>query len=425
MGTLMLRELARQHVQVDLYRLDVGEPLPIEPMPGVRVIPVPTGWRWGRWYSRGEARALFSGLASRSLGSLILGLRLLIEHRRSPYDAVYQLSQTELFLLGRAGRLAPPIIVHPCTHAAGELRWHRAEQAYALRHERRSRHMVMRAWLRFRTSLQAEELGRADLVVGLSDRFNDLVHEDYGVPREKLRVLRTPVDLERFSLDGPVVEESPRLLLFISRISARKGVEEIIELSHRLADLAGSVRLLVIGGGTQWSDYRPHLAELNPDVADYVGGIETEDLPALLRAATMLIVPSRYEPGSIVLAEALACGLPVVFSDEVGNGEVAVGPHVRSHRAQDVRDLEAAVRSLLDDAERDRPALRAAARANAEEHFEVSAVVSRLIDVISSLESTSAPPLVSPMHGSQEQAAARMNGKAAIELEPERWELTR
>jgi glycosyltransferase involved in cell wall biosynthesis len=383
MGMLMLEELLRQGVEVDLYlATDRTVPQPIAPTDGLRVIVMRSPWQWQRWYSRTKPRALISSLASRAVTTVLLSVRLLIEHRRNPYHAVYQLSQTELFLLGRVG-LAPPIIVHPCTHAAGELRWHRTEQDYALRSERRSVHFCMRAWLMLRSRLQPRELAHADLVLGLSARFNELVHQDYGVPPEKLGVLRTPVDLERFTADGPEAPASPRTLLFISRISARKGVEEIVELSHRLADLAGSVRLLVIGGATLWSDYSAHLAHLHPDVGEYLGGVPTEQLPALMREATMLLVPSRYEPGSIATAEALACGLPVVLSDEVGNGEVVSGPHARFHRAHDVDGLEAAVRSLLQAAEDDRPALRAAARANAEQHFAVSAIVAQLIEVTS------------------------------------------
>lgn len=396
MGVLMLRELVRQGVEVDLYRVatDDSIPVPVEPMPGLRMIVLRTGWRWRRWYSRTKPRALFSSLAARSLGSVLLSLRLLIEHRRNPYDAVFQLSQTELFLLGRVGRFAPPIVVHPCSHAAGELRWHRAEQAYALRSERRSVHMTMRAWLMLRSRIQPKELANADLVIGPSRRFIDLVHQDYGVPPEKLRVLRHPVDFERFNPDGTEAQPKPRTILFIARISSRKGVAEIVQLSHRLNDLSGSVRLLVIGGPTLWSDYTAHLADLNPSVADYIGGVEQEDLVARMRSAAMLLVPSRYEPGSIVTGEALACGLPVVLSDEVGPSEVVAGPHVRLHRAGDVDDLERAVRSLLSAVEADEPTLRAAARADAERHFAPSTVISQLIEMISVTASPApAPPL--------------------------------
>jgi glycosyltransferase involved in cell wall biosynthesis len=339
---------------------------------------------------------MFTGLAARALSSVLLSLRLIVEHRRRRYDAVYQLSQSELFLLGRLRRLAPPIIVHPCTHAAGELRWHRLERGYALQSERRWIYLAVRAWLKLRSRLQPRELARAQLVVGLSERFNDLVHRDYGVPREKLRVLYTPVDLRRFQPlppQGAPARDGRREILFISRISTRKGVEEVVQLSHRLSDLAGSVRLRVIGGATMWSDYRAHLRRLHPEVGEYVGSVPSDRLPALMQRATMLLVPSRYEPGSIATAEALACGLPVVLSDEVGNAEVAAGPHVRIHRAGEVDELEAAVRSLLAAMDEDASALRTAARANAERAFAVDRIVSELIDLVASLHSVPPAPI--------------------------------
>lgn len=407
MGTLMLKELLRQHVEVDLYLTRYeSELLPIDPAPGLRIIARKSRWQSDRWYSRTEAQKLFTALAVRSLNSALLSIRLVIEHRRNPYDAVYQWSQPELFLLGRLRRYGPPIVSHPGTHAAGELRWHRAEQAYALRSERRSVHMVMRGWLALRSRLQAKELSRVDLVIGLSDRFNELVRADYGVPAEKLRVVRTTVDLERFSPEGPGFElprtnGDVRKLVFISRISTRKGVEDIVALSHRLSDLSGAVRLLLIGGHTQWSDYRANLADLHPGVAEYVGGLETEKLPAVMRSSAMLLVPSRYEPGSLVTAEALGCGLPVVLSDEVGNAEVVAGPHARFHRAGDVDSLEMAVRSLLAAIDDDGAALRISARENAEREFAVSTVVAKLIDAIASVaggsdkaRNVSAPRLV-------------------------------
>ena len=394
MGAVMLRELVRQGVEVDVYlATDAATPPPaLEPGPGLRLVVRRSGWRWGRWYSRTKATALFTGLAVRAVGTVLLTLRLVIEHRRRPYDAVYQLSQTELFLLGRLRRLLPPIVVHPCVHAAGELRWHRLESDYARRSERRSIHLVMRGLLALRTKIQPRELARADLVLGLSQRFNALVHQDYGVPIEKLAVVRTPVDLERFTAAGPEDKATPRTVLFISRISVRKGVEEIVELSRRLADLTGSVRLLVIGGASLWSDYTAHLAGLNPGVATYVGGVSSQDLPALLRSAAMLVVPSRYEPGSIATVEALACGLPVVLSDEIGAGEVICGPHVRFHRAGDVDGLEAAVREMLDATRNGEPELRATARANAEAEFSPEGIVTRLIETISSLAHPSPAP---------------------------------
>jgi glycosyltransferase involved in cell wall biosynthesis len=234
------------------------------------------------------------------------------------------------------------------------------------------------------------------------------------------------VDLAHFRAARAEGQRTPRTLLFISRISSRKGVREIVELSHRLDDLSGSVRLLVIGGYTQWSDYRAHLSGLNPRVADYLGVVASEDMPALMHSAAMLLVPSRYEPGSIVTGEALACGLPVVLSDEVGPAEVVAGPHVRVHRAGDVDSLETAVRSLLDAVENDEPSLRVAARANAEQRFAVRAAIAQLIEMISALGAGGdATGLVPATSAAQERRVTRINGNGDGQLRAEDWQPSR
>jgi glycosyltransferase involved in cell wall biosynthesis len=233
--------------------------------------------------------------------------------------------------------------------------------------------------LKVRSRTQPRELAKAGLVLGLSERFNELLQQDYGVPPARLGIVRTAVDLDRFSPGSPPqVTDGKRTLLFISRISTRKGVEEIIQLSHRLDDLADSVRLLVIGGPTQWSDYTKHLQRLNPRVAEYLGHLSSRELPALMRSSAMLLVPSQYEPGSIATAEALACGLPVVLSTEVGNAEVVAGPHAGFHRAGDVGGLELAVREMLARLDADEDRLRAGSRANAEAAFAPPVVVGEL-----------------------------------------------
>ena len=83
--------------------------------------------------------------------------------------------------------------------------------------------------------------------------------------------------------------------------------------------------------------------------------------------------------------EALASGVPVVLSDEVGPSEVAAGPHARVYPAGDVDAFEAAVRDLLDAVRADRAGLAASARANAEREFAPSQVMSQLIDIIAAV----------------------------------------
>jgi len=93
--------------------------------------------------------------------------------------------------------------------------------------------------------------------------------------------------------------------------------------------------------------------------------VDHDDLPALVRSADVVVATPWYEPFGIVPIEAAACGVPVVGSavggllDTVQDGRTGLLVPPRDPGA-----LAAALRSLLDDAER-RAAFGAAARRRA------------------------------------------------------------
>jgi glycosyltransferase involved in cell wall biosynthesis len=72
-----------------------------------------------------------------------------------------------------------------------------------------------------------------------------------------------------------------------------------------------------------------------------------EGIAALLPGARLLIQASRFEPFGLTVGEALACGVPVIATDEVGAAE-DIDPEVLTVvPAGDVAALEAAVRAEL------------------------------------------------------------------------------
>jgi glycosyltransferase involved in cell wall biosynthesis len=104
---------------------------------------------------------------------------------------------------------------------------------------------------------------------------------------------------------------------------------------------------VVVGGPSMWSDYSGHLKDLNPAVARYLGSLGNDAMPALYQTAAAVLIPSHYEPGSLVAGEALASGLPIVASDEVGPAEVLDPDCCRVFPSGDIDAFEAAVRALV------------------------------------------------------------------------------
>jgi len=305
--------------------------------------------------------------------------RLVEEHRRQRYDVIYQFSQPELLTLRRRREL-PPIVVHPEVHAAGELAWHRREDRIARQVESRLRTYAVRGMLSLRAAIQRRDLGSVEAVICPSEVFARLLVDDYRLPPGKLRVVPNPVDLKRFKPAEKAVHQ--REIVFVSRMSVRKGVELIVDLSKRLDDLSSNIRIKAIGNWTMWSDYRSLLRSLNPQTSEFIGYVESRELPSVLARASLLIQPSHYEPFALTVAEALASGTPVVASDQVGAMEWVSPESSATFPAGNAAAFEHAVRGMLARIEIGEADVSAHARADAEKAFAPAVVAEQLLDVL-------------------------------------------
>lgn len=383
MGALLLEGILDQGVSVDLYTTDTMDDLAqaVRNRPNFRVIRTDTKWEWGRWYSRKPYRAFVSGTLARTRAYGRLCDMLAERNAAEPYDCIFQLSQTELFKLGRMRDKLPPIIVYPCVHAAGELRWHRRESAYALQSERAALHYLTRMILRYRSAKQKREVQKPALVIGMSRRFNELSSQDYGLDPRRQAVLYHPI--RTATPDAPPLSERPDgrviRMLYVSRISVRKGLDQIVQLSHRLDDLAGKIQIDVIGDRTQWSDYTGHLKELNPRTARSLGGLNHSAVMAEYEKADILLLPSMYEPGGLVVGEALSRGVCAVVSDEVGSGEPVDEEVCRKFPAGNIDEFEKQTRKLVAELQLGSRQLRPAARVQAIEHFAPDKIARQLL----------------------------------------------
>lgn len=375
MAVTLARGLAALGHRVDCWTTAEARPdLAWADVEGLELHIVDGGFHWGRWYSQGPRAPLTASLAqigSRARSTPTLVRRLLAVHRADPYDVVYRFSTLELLGFGRQLRHLPPMVVHPEVHAAGELRWVRAEAALDRRCHSRPHRMVVRGMLAVRSRQQRRDIRRVAGVLAPSHRFADLMAADYDVPRERFTVVPNPVDLEAFQPQPLGREAGAKVrLTYVGRAAVRKGIDQLVELSHRLDDLADEVELQIVASASLWSDYRPLLDEVNPRVATVLGPLRNRDVAARLAQTDVLVQPSKYEPFAITVAEALASGTPVIATDEVGASEGIDPTCLTVVPADDVDALEAAVRARVAEVRAGAagPA-RTMARAEAERRF--------------------------------------------------------
>jgi glycosyltransferase involved in cell wall biosynthesis len=122
-------------------------------------------------------------------------------------------------------------------------------------------------------------------------------------------VIPNAVDTTRYAFAADVAADAP--LMFLGRVEPIKGAHVAIEIARR------SGRRLVLAGNVPQGHHRYFDQHIRPfldgDRVRYVGPVDDEAKSTLLSKAAALLMPIAWEePFGIVMAEALACGTPVV-----------------------------------------------------------------------------------------------------------------
>lgn len=365
--TELLDGLTRRGHEIDCFFPGAGVTVPahLAERDNLNFIWGTSEWRWDRWYSRTKITSFATGLLSRAIASVRLQQEIARRHRERPYDLIYQNQTIESLGVPSSVLRTIPLVIRPDSHMAGELRCLIAERKLAFRSQPRYIFFVVAAIMAFRALIQRIRIRRASLLIAISSVFRDHMVHDYGFPIEKTVVVTNPVRLDRFEVaDRPPGE--PPLVLVPTRISVRKGIEDVIAVARLLHERGVEARIRVIGGPSNWSDYTKLLDDLPPENAEYVGRISPSEIPAELAQCDVLLQASRYEPFALTVAEALAAGVPVVATSEVGAIEGVQRSVLAEVAPGDVEGMAGAITTMIELVRSSPEETRSRARAEAE-----------------------------------------------------------
>lgn len=200
---------------------------------------------------------------------------------------------------------------------------------------------------------EAEALALAHRVIVTSPLTRRLLTADFGVPPDKIAVAEPGTEpAPRARGTG-----SPVQILSVGAVSPRKGYDVLVAALAMLKDL--DWRATVAGATDRAADCAASLraavaeAGLSERVA-FTGAVDPDRLEALYAQADIFVSPSLFEGYGMVLAEALAHGLPLVAS--TGGAAVETVPDSAALKVLpgDAAALAASLRVLIAD-----PALRA------------------------------------------------------------------
>ena len=228
-------------------------------------------------------------------------------------------------------------------------------------------------------ALERRKYGHSErmLVLAVSHMVGENLQRFHGVPQDRIRVIHNGVDIHHFkpseddasrqnTLSQLGVQTGETLFLIVTHDFRRKGLDVLVKAMGRLVEAGHKARLLVVGTG-EIARYKRLASKFGAgDAVHFIG--DQHDPLSYYHAADVFVLPTYYDPCSLVVLEALACGLPVIttkvngvheFMEQERDGFVMSDPEA-------LEELVSYMTTLLDP-DRRAEASRAA-RALAEQH---------------------------------------------------------
>jgi len=197
----------------------------------------------------------------------------------------------------------------------------------------------------------------ADRIVSVSNALKKAANA-IAKPKREIQVVYNGCDFTHFSFRKADrlslrsrfnIPGKDRILLFIGSVSAEKGIVELVAAFKQAAEGVNGVRLFIAGGG-----WHPAVEKIIADARlkdkiHVLGPVAHHEVPGLLNAADIFILPSHSEGLPNVVLEAMACGLPIIATRVGGIPEaVEDGKSGILVEKQDVASLTRAIKYMVE-----------------------------------------------------------------------------
>lgn len=253
-------------------------------------------------------------------------------------------------------------------------------------HDRQSR-----AVHRLYVELERFASKRCHHLIAITEPMVDAFVDNRIAPREKFTVVPSGVDLDKFSPhpnhrshvrrelgldpDAPVVA-------LLARLDPLKGHDDMLDILPRLVERHSGLKLLLIGDGFDRKRLEQRITrEQLSDHVMMLGLVPHDDMPRLLTAVDVKVLPSYQEGQSRTLCEALLCGCGIVAYDVGGIPSICIDGQTGRLVPVGSRDALADAISWMLDHPAERQQLTAAGQVHVREHFSAAAMVQQIQQV--------------------------------------------
>lgn len=177
--------------------------------------------------------------------------------------------------------------------------------------------------------LHREEVGitEATRVIAVSRHLRQQLIDRYRAAPSKVAVIYNAVRpserLER-------IDPEKRIVLYVGRLAAMKGVDTFLRAAARVVPSFPDVLFVIAGEGPEYQRLIHLAAHLGiGDRVMFLGKVSEEEREVLLGGSSVFVLPSVVEPFGIAALEAMAAGVPTIVSKTSGVAEMSRGTTFR------------------------------------------------------------------------------------------------
>lgn len=181
---------------------------------------------------------------------------------------------------------------------------------------------------RYRPMAQAAA-DRAYKLITISRQVTAAAKETYQMPDDKLQMIWNgfgydiflvlpEVDKRELLSQFNVQNDGQPLVSFVGKFTDFKGIDVLLRAAVIYEQAIPGVQTVLVGHGQLWDEMQQLKTELGLQDVHFLGHQPQPVVAEIYNAADVSVVPSRVEPFGLVAVEALACGTPVVATNEGG-----------------------------------------------------------------------------------------------------------
>jgi glycosyltransferase involved in cell wall biosynthesis len=202
---------------------------------------------------------------------------------------------------------------------------------------------------------------RSSKIITISKNSQTEISEFYKKSKSDIPIIYPGIDQSMFyrRSENEIKEIKARYaiqgkyILFVGNLEPRKNLINLLLAYEQLDESLRKEYSLLLVGTKGWLDNEifkviQRLRMNGNHIQQPIEYVEDEDRPAIFSGAELFVYPSLYEGFGIPPVEAMACGVPVIVSDNSSLPE-AVGDAAKMVKADSVEQISKAMTTVLQD----------------------------------------------------------------------------